>query len=315
LKVEQINTAKEVVLIKPQVAYRDLTEPSVERAAALAVNTLQTRSVANALTPPNSKNCDPQLSPITTKSEEQYTESDVVEPFREVNQSELVGKSCGGGEVYTVCKRDNKIEAFQIINGGPNNIVKTNEYYINRTMSFEFEDKARSDLKLVVSDAPDDFTSHATYSVMLFFPRSVLPAIKKVGDELIVTLPNREIVRYNAKTKEVIGGVFEEKPIAQDTRKKALPPGIKYAGNGVMIRADKSGDLPYGDIELPNGKPAPSITIATVSKKGFKDCKIPSKDIWYTRHDRAGNTFIKPELANDQGMDKFIKERCGFSLF
>lgn len=323
--IDEISEVTNALLTEKQIAIKAPHDKAVIEAVSTATQVLGNKAASQVVTVPTGADCPPvttaPVSSLTQNvSEENYTESDVVEPFREVATSPLTSHSCrmaDGGWDRCVVSGTNKVEAFKLSNKGPNQIVKTNEYYISRDMSFEFDDRARSDMKLVVSDSPDDTTSHATYSVMLFFPRSVLPAIKKVGDELVVTLPTKEIVRYNAKTKEVVGGVFTEGAMVADpkNRNKAVAPNLKYTGNGVLIRSDKSGDLPYGDIELSNGSKAPSTSTATVSKKGFKDCKIPSKDIWYTDYNKGGSVFIKPEFASDSGMDSFIKKKCGFSLF
>lgn len=256
------------------------------------------------------------ISTIKTIAEADYNVTESVAPFRETPRK-LGGSSVcrASGEGYDICNREGLPEKIQLANNGPNAIVPTNEYYINRTFEFEFEDRARSDMKLLISDAPDDRTSRVTYSIMLFFPRSVLPSVKRTGDVLDVTLSNGEKVQFNAKTKEIIGGVLSEEKMAQDPKtKKAIPARVKYNGPGVTIRADKSGDLPYGDIERSDGSTAPSISIATVSKKGHKDCKIPSKDIWHNDKEKE-NVLIKPELTTDAGLDQFIKKRCGFSIF
>lgn len=305
-------------LKRTTAAIRDLEEQAV-------VDTVKSSEVVNqeikqVLTPPQA-DC-PQISlqtttPMDNVAESNYNETHLVEPYRDRPRVQTGHPTCGSSKLasYSVCKRDGQIEEFHISNGGPNKIVSTNEYYINRSFNFIFDDRAKSDIKLLVSDAPDDYTSHTTYSIMLFFPRSVLPAIKQVGNELHVTLPNREVVRYSAQTKEIIGGVLTEGKMAQDPKsKKALPPNLKYTGEGVVITASKSGDLPYGDIELRDGRSAPSITTATVSKKGHKDCKIPSKDLWYNDQEK-NNVLIKPEYATDQGLDSFLKKKCGFSLF
>jgi hypothetical protein len=314
----KVSQAKKALLTHDQKAYRAPEEAAVMEAALTAKTLLDRKSVADIVLTPKQPDCKQTLATVTTVKEEDYKETDVVEPYKEVNSSSLQSHSCrSGGLGWDQCKSESgKIEGFKLINNGPNNIVKTNEYYISREMSFEFEDHARSDLKLIVSDSPDDTTSHATYSIMMFFPRTVLPAVKRVGDELEVTLPNKEIVRYNANTKEVIGGVFTEGPMKQDptNRNKAFPANLKYTGEGVMIRADKTGDLPYGDTETNTGAKVPSSSTATVSKKGFKDCKIPAKDIWYTDYNKGSNVFIKPELASDAGLDAFIKTKCGFSV-
>lgn len=318
-KVAEIAQAKTAKLTEDQPGIRDPEESAVIAAASMATGILSEKNSPEIALPSGGANCAPAVSLVSSNvSEEKYTESDVVEPFREVATSPLHSKSCQDQTSgWLLCKssEDKKIEAFGFTNKGPNKIVKSPETYINREWSFEFDDRARSDIKLLVADAPDDTTSHITYSIMLFFPRSVLPAIKREGDELVVTLPNKEIVRYDAKTKEVIGGVFSEGVMATASNKKALPPSLKYTGNGVMIRSDKSGDLPYGDIETRDGGHAPSISQTTISKKGFKDCKVPSKEIWYTDYNKDANVFIKPEFANDKGLDDFIKKKCGFSLY
>jgi hypothetical protein len=82
-----------------------------------------------------------------------------------------------------------------------------------------------------------------------------------------------------------------------------------------MIRANKKGDLPFGDIEKKDGTNAPSVSTAVITKKGAKDCKVESKDIWYTNYEKGGQVFIKPELATDEGMDVFLKNKCNFSIY
>lgn len=310
----------DATLERAMTGNRDLGEHAVIETARAAATVLDSKRIQETIKTQDNSDCPPDVNlskqSVSTTPEDNYRETDYVGPFRETPRALT--------DYYTNCKTLNSqpwetcdykgaVEEFKFSNGGPNKIVTANEYYINRTFQFQFDDRARSDMKIMVVDAPDDTTSHTTYSIMLFFPRSVLPSIKKEGNELHVTLPNKEIVKYDATTKEVIGGVFTEGKMAQGGNKKALPPNIKYTGNGVMIRADKSGDLPYGDIENSRGR-APSITIATVSKKGFKDCKIPSKDIWYTDYEKS-NVLIKPEYATDAGLDSFIKKKCGFSLF
>lgn len=306
-------------------ASRDLEEQAVIETAREAIDILDPKKIQESTTAKNNSDCPPEekLSKekpseelIAVITEENYKETDLIEPFREtVRTMDNHYPSCGTikGQPWETCKFKGAVEEFNLTNSGPNKIITANEYYINRSFQFQFEDRARSEIKLLVVDAPDGTTSHATYSVMLFFPRSILPSIKQVGDQLHVTLPNKEIVKYDAKTKQIVGGVFTEGKMVQAENKKAIPAAIKYTGEGVMIRADKSGDLPYGDIEV-RGTRAPSITTATVSKKGFKDCKIPSKDIWYTDYAKK-SVLIKPEFATDSGLDSFIKKRCGFSIF
>ncbi len=275
--------------------------------------------VTEILVPPSSKDCPPVIDTTTTTlsgtSEKDYHESKSIAPFREVPRaSQSTPKFVKRNDPsYSVFQRDGEISSFSLSNNGPNSIVPTNEYYIARKFDFEFDDRARSEIKMLVTDSPDDISSRATTSIMVFFPRSVLPSIERVGNELHVTLPTKEVIKYNATTKEIIGGVLTEGKMSQSPGSPAKPAALKYTGEGVMIRADRSGsNLPYGDMEV-NGRATPNNVIATVSKKGEKDCKIPSKDIWYTDKNYS-SPMIKPELQSDAGLDSFLKKRCGFSL-
>jgi hypothetical protein len=319
LPAESVEKAKTAELLEKQNGIKIPDNVAVVNAVKNVNSIILPKNLANLVPPPAVTICKNLQLLETNVPEDQYKETDLASPYREIATSSLGVKSSSsninGWETITD-DATKRVQGFDLSNGGPNNIIKTNEYYINRTMTFEFQDRARSDIKLLVVDSPDEYTSHATYSIMLFFPRTVLPSINRVGDELVVTLPNKEIVRYNAKTKEVIGGVFTEGPIRQDpkNKNKAFPANVSYTGTGVMIRADKSGDLPYGDTEI-QGKSVPSTSTATISKKGFKDCKVPAKDIWYTDNTKGGNVFIKPEYANDEGLDNFIKNKCGFSIY
>lgn len=308
--------ASKAELTKDQLALRSIDESALIETVQKTNQVLTKKPLVD--NPNSAKNCDYfDNSPIEKINETDFSESNLVEPFAEVATSPLHSNSCrSSGKGYEICKNDKGlIESFQLSNNGGNSIVSEKEYYINRNFTFEFNDRARSDMKLIISDSPDETTSHVTYSAMVFLPRKVLPSIKQVGEELIVTLPTKEIVKFNAQTKEVVGGAFTEGPMRQGPNKKASAADIQYRGYGVLIRTDKSGDLPYGDIELSNGKSAPSISTAVISKKGFKDCKIFSKEIWYTDYTKGSEIFIKPELASDSGMDSFIVKRCGFSIF
>jgi hypothetical protein len=261
------------------------------------------------------KDCAISSSLTDASKEDQFDETTGGAPFRDISTSPLDSKKCITKDDYNVCRdKDNKVVAFTLRNSGPNSINTKSEYYIARDFDFEFPDRARSDMSLTLSDSPDDTTSHATYSVMMFFPRNVLPSIKKVDNNLEVTLPNNEVVKFNAKTKEIIGGAMTEGAMAQDERGRAKPAKVQYTGGGVMIRADKTGDMPIGDIETKDGGHAPSISVAVISKKGQKDCKVPSRELWYTDYEKGGQVFIKKEFTSDIELDKYIKSKCGFGI-
>jgi hypothetical protein len=195
-------TEAKVRLIKPTFASRDLSEQAVIETAKEATSLLTSKKISESTTGQNNNGCPPDTNlskqSLNSTSEDDYKETDFVEPYRDTPrkfQNHYLSCTQVSGNTWSTCKRNGAIDTFQLANGGPNKIIATNEYYINRTFEFDFDDRAKSDMKLMVIDAPDDTTSHINYSIMLFFPRSVLPSIKKEGNELTVTLPNKEIVK------------------------------------------------------------------------------------------------------------------------
>jgi hypothetical protein len=259
--------------------------------------------------------CKPNYSLSDAKID--YNESMNIPPFKEIDETS--DHSCRSGESpngYQICKtKEGKIEQFSFKNNGPNNIIKKSSEGIERKFEFNFCDHARSDLNLLVIDAPDENTHSINYNIFVFLPRLVLPSIKKIDSNFEVTLPNKEKMIFNANSKEIVGGVFTERPQSINKRGNANPIDLTYSGNGVVIRSSKNGDLPYGDIEKKDGSRAPSISKAYISKKGFKDCEVDAKDIWYTDSQRGNKSLIKKEFASDEQLDKFIKSHCGFSIY
>ncbi|RPJ72504.1 MAG: hypothetical protein EHM20_13670, partial [Alphaproteobacteria bacterium] len=198
---------------------------------------------------------------------------------------------------------DEQVKNFRFTNWGENKIVPKAGFGVGRDFEFQFEGFARSDLGLLIWDMPDENESHGHLKLMMFFPRVVMPAIRYISDSekdlVIVTLPTTEEVIFNGKTKEVMGGVFSELPIQQDNEGYALNPGILYKGSGVVIEADRIGDYPVG-FEDQMGK----NNIATISKKGHKNCKVPAKDLWYTDKTKGGNVFFNKNYVTDEAFDK-----------
>ncbi len=214
---------------------------------------------------------------------------------------------------YTNDKDYEKIKDFNFMNWGPNKIVSKPGFGIGRSFEFMFEGFARSDLGLLIWDSPDNQESHGHLKLMMFFPRLVLPAIRyeadKEKDILIVTLPTREEVVFNTKTKEVTRGALSESPIEQDAKGIAIVPGITYLGNGVVIEANRINDYPVGSLaQFKNN-------LATIKKKGFKDCKVSVKELWYTDESKGENVFFNKQYVTDEAFDQFLKQRCQFSMY
>ncbi len=251
-----------------------------------------------------------------------FDETKIQAPFVDSDNEALQSTVCKtrDHERWDVCftryeDQDNaeQMKSFKFSNYGENKIVPKAGFGVGRDFEFMFEGFARSDLGLLVWDMPDEVESHGHLKLMMFFPRTVMPAIRYVSDadkdEVIVTLPTKEEVVFNGKTKEVLRGVLAEGPIKQDSEGNGLNPDLSYNGTGVVVEADRLNDYPVG--LAAQGK----NNYATIKKKGFKDCKIAVKDLWYTDDTKGGNVFFNKKYVTDQAFDKLLKSKCKFSMY
>jgi hypothetical protein len=213
--------------------------------------------------------------------------------------------------------RQKQIVGFEFSNTGGNQIlphrrnISRNQLY-TRDFQFRFDDRARQDVHLSVTDwvASGDKQfrlSELMNSVMLFFPRNYLPAVVPVGGRNIVTLPTGEEVEFNAHTHEVVGGVFLEEPVDLNSDKSLrLFPAIRYTGSGVMVRADARGSDPrLGAVaSVTTGSPP----LDCVQGGACKQCEVPAKEIW------AQSGAARFRFANDEDFHKYLLTRCAFGL-
>ena len=208
---------------------------------------------------------------------------------------------------------DEQIKSFAFANLGENKIVPKSGFGIGRQFEFMFEGFARSDLGLLIWDSPDEVESHGHLKIMMFFPRKILPAIRYISDSekdlVIVTLPTTEEVIFNGKSKEILSGVLLESSMKQDDEENAMNPEITYNGKGVVVEADRLHDYPVGLEDQAKNN------LATIRKNGYKDCKIPTKGLWYTDEKKGGNVFFNKKYVTDQAFDQFLKKRCNFSIY
>jgi hypothetical protein len=213
--------------------------------------------------------------------------------------------------------RQRQIVGFEFSNSGGNRIlpqrrdISKNQLY-TRDFQFRFDDRARQDVHLSVTDwvASRDRQfrlSELMNTVMLFFPRNYLPAVVTAGDHNIVTLPTGEEVEFNAHTHEVSGGVFSEAPVdLNPDRSLRQFPAIRYIGSGVMVRADARGSDPrLGTIAtITTGSPPPDC----VQDKACNQCEVPAKEIWV----QSGAARFK--FARDEDFHNYLLSRCAFGL-
>lgn len=200
-----------------------------------------------------------------------------------------------------------EVIGFDLYNHGANRIIpKESEIGMgpDRQYSFSFQDRARQDIILMVSDSPSEYLSHRMESYFYFFPRVNLPAIQwdetdPTKPNATVTLPTGEPVTFNGKTMEVIGGVLEElAPIdLNPDRFKRKFAQIRYQGQGLMIRVDRRGADPRLG------------TTATLTL-GSKTCKLPSA-LLFNQDPQSQVEFLFP---TDEEFNSFVKKKCGFGF-
>ena len=220
------------------------------------------------------------------------------------------------GWQYRINKQ-RQIVGFEFSNRGGNGILPQRHdiqknLFFTRDFQFRFEDRARQDIYLELTDwvpsRDKQFRlSELMSSVMHFFPRNHLPAIVSLGGRTIVTLPTGEEVEFDPKTHEVLGGVFSEAPVDLNPDKTTRKfPRIEYTGKGVMVRANSRGTDPrIGTTALiTTGSPPVNCEKGT----GCNHCQVPSKELW----EQKGAVRFK--FSTDLEFDRYLLTRCGFGL-
>jgi hypothetical protein len=210
-----------------------------------------------------------------------------------------------------------KVVGFEFSNRGGNPILPPRynidkNLFFSRDFQFRFDDRARQDIHLYVSDwipsRDRQFRlSELMNSVLYFFPRNYLPAIASLGERTLVKLPTGEEVEFNADTYEILGGVFAEAPVDFNPDRSARKfAGLRYTGRGVVVRADAQG----ADPRL--GTTATVTAAAPASECGEANCpsqcRVPSKELW----DQKGAVRFK--FSTDEEFDRYLLARCGFGL-
>ena len=210
-----------------------------------------------------------------------------------------------------------KIVGFEFSNHGGNRILP-HRYDIDKNLlftrdfQFRFDDRARQDIHLFVSDwAPSrdkQFRlSEIVNSAIYFFPRNYIPAIASSGERFIVTLPTGEKVEFDAKTHEVVGGVFSEAPVDLQSDKAARKvPGVAYIGKGVIVRVDSRGTDPrLGTMAtVTTGSPASDCE----KGMGCDQCRVPTKELWNQKG------AVRFKFSTDEELDRYLISRCGFGI-
>jgi hypothetical protein len=210
-----------------------------------------------------------------------------------------------------------QIVGFEFSNHGGNKILTPKRdairnQFFTRDFQFRFDDRARQDIHLMISDwvpSRDKVfrLSELMNSLMHFFPRIYLPAIVNLSDRDLVTLPTGEEIEFNAATHEIIAGALFETPVDLNPDRNGRQfPGVGYGGRGVLVRANSRGTDPRigTTATITTGTPPASC----VNPSGCGRCQVPSRELW----DQSGAVRFK--FQTDQEFDRFLMARCGFSL-
>ena len=206
-----------------------------------------------------------------------------------------------------------EIVGFEFSNRGGNRIlperhdIGKNKHF-TRDFQFRFDDRARQDIHLNITDwvssRDKQFRlSELMNSILVFFPRTFVPAIAAAGANAVVTLPTGEKVEFDAKTHEIVSGVFAERPVALSAPQFAA---VDYVGKGVTVRANSRGKDPrIGTLAtITTGSPDPNCT----EGQRCNQCQVPAKELWQQ------NGAVRFKFSTDQEFDRYLRARCGFGL-
>jgi hypothetical protein len=203
------------------------------------------------------------------------------------------------------------ITDFIIVNDGSHKInpLGFTERKASREFNFVFEEGARQNLKMEINEnanADGNSSSWNMHSVLIIIPRTILPYVEHAKEEnkFIVHLPNEEVIEFDANTREIIGGVFQEGPIdTREDRFKRKFAEMKYNGAGYLIRVDQRGELPEADNVWGVKK------FATISK-GEKSCKVSVSKLWDQEGGEASKHYFN--FPTDEEFYQFVQNECGF---
>jgi hypothetical protein len=232
--------------------------------------------------------------------------SDRVSPI--VAGDQVMRSSPFGDFMITESESTGHILGFSLSNTGPNRIIPVPATEVgtgpDREYHFRFQGRARQDIYFSVTDTPDQYLSNRMESYLYLFPRHNIPAIEMIeggstGEELKVTLPNGEEIVFDAKTKEILRGVFRETaPLDKNPdRFKRKFAALEYSGAGTLIRVNRRG----GDPRLG--------TTATVTR-GTKTCKMPSS-LLFDQNPNSDVNFLYP---TDEEVQAVLMKKCGFGI-
>lgn len=273
---------------------------------------------------------DPDTSvlhvPLTLSSIVRPSKNDV----EEVTDCE--NKAISRDKGLKVCMKGSRM--FELLNLGPNRINREGngtEKGHYRMFKFEAHDEARQDENLLVLDYISEGTKRGAssvadsesealmYSLFYFFPRIVLPALRVSRDkkEIVVTLPTREEIIFDARTKEILYGVFKEtEPMDHRYWTERKFAKFLYTGTGMMLRSDQ-------EKESPRLARVKDSSKSSILQFGQQTCRIPNELLWNQNATMADTTHGKSNghgnsmlfnFPTDLKFFEFVNKTCGWEL-
>jgi hypothetical protein len=208
---------------------------------------------------------------------------------------------------------EGQYEAFMLANRGKNVIVNAEDS--SRDYEFEFDELARQNISMMISDSPNGTVSHTMHSHFMFFPRKYLPHAEVNKKEVTVTLPTGEHVVF-AESGEIIDGVFEEGPVdIGPDRFKRTYADLKYQGKGILLRANARGQMPQqgqfesAKIDMEYGIKN-SAEVLIINGTTGQRCRRPKIDFWLP--DDVSPILFK--FPTDAEFDVYLKANCHFGI-
>jgi hypothetical protein len=147
-----------------------------------------------------------------------------------------------------------------------------------------------------------------------FFPRRQLPSltVDRAGGTIEVTLPTGESVRFDAATKEIVGGVLEESPIDfNPSRHLRRNPAVSYQGDFLAITVAQRGEAPRRAKVWGQTKKAE----VHYPSKYAKPCLVSPGRIWDQRP-KPGDSDPKLTMLHDSDEQVFatVERLCKWDL-
>ncbi len=160
-----------------------------------------------------------------------------------------------------------------------------------RMIEFVSRNHALNETYLYMSDTAGGPDSHDQKSVMFLLPRSVIPSVQTIGNEVHVTMSTGEKVVFDKRTNQIKSGALREGPLDLTAdRFRRQPPNVQYSGTGVSIKLSHRFEDPL------------QFTETAEVKQGSRSCRVPRATLLDTQG--------KLKTQNDRELMRVLNQSC-----